>query len=990
MPSKKRFQRTNGADPAVAIDADFDAPWAHDWPGVRVHAGGSPIFAHPAILPTAEIFPKISTHRNPRRAYKDGIYILLNLPWVQLMPALAAMYFASITLFGVLLFYVCGNSETLSDDFNLSYTTFSTIGFGILFPINRCSNYVIVAEAFVSILSVAALTGLMFAKFAKPKGKIAFSKVAVVHPYGKERLALVVRVANATNSPDVGRDVIMDASFSLTLVRIEADDATGGQRLRYYKLKLLQSNVITFRMVLALVHVIDCDSPLFGLTQASLATIDMILQVGMTGVDSTLQDTVMERQLYSVDMLQWGFRFAEMLHFSDDAVAIHFDDLSKVHSAPIDDNYLVNVTPKVTPTPTPTNVLHGGLHTLSPTPRMAWASSSHKRSSRRLRRPLRASEMEPLYEPLLQADVGTQRIAKTKRRPRQHGAAMPVQQWEVLQHQVAGDSAMPTSTSGLLWNHVNSSQSLFEENSLQVGDDADDDENEVDDDKDLDFSDASSVHSVEIPNTPRFLRITPLHVPSSYSFQSFYYSALHMKWPRIILLIVVGFCVLNLAFAGLLMIDYDGVFVTPSIGDANSPFEICLFMSVQTLATIGYGVIGPQPASYLNNFFVVLESSLGLIFTTIFTGIAWSKFARPRAHIHFSKHIAITTIHGQRCLVLRAANTRHHGDIRESSFRLGVNLTNSKTGLRQMQDVPLVNPEWPSIRIPVTLIHIIDEASPFYQFQTPADFSNYRVSVITLFTGLDTTFTENVYARKMYFWDDFVMDMHFDDCIDVRADGVDVDYTRFDVLLPDHEVTLTVAYWQLIMPPRDDDADCGKRIVVVGMTCAGKSTLAARLAAACAIPVVESDALFWGPAWTAVPAPEYVAAMVAATAKPAWVVAGCNKSAQDHVLARATTAVWLDFPFWTLFQRLVSRTLHRWWTQELVCGANRETLWTHLKLWSPDSLFHFLFFRYWERKRRFSSWFAAHPHLKVVRLTTPEATETWFRAMEARHAGKPL
>ncbi|KDO34923.1 hypothetical protein SPRG_00985 [Saprolegnia parasitica CBS 223.65] len=727
MPSKKRFQRTNGAAKASAADASLHHAWAHDWPGVVVHEeAGAPFFSSSAIRASGEFFPRLKTIANPRRAYKDGIYILLNLSWVSLMPALAAMYFASIFVFGVLLYYVCGNAATFSDDFNLSYTTFSTIGFGILFPIERCANYVAIAEAFISLLSIAALTGLMFAKFAKPKGKIAFSQVAVVHPYGTERLALVVRVANATQSQDVARDVIMDASFSFTLIRIEKDDASGPPRLRYYKLPLLQSNIITFRMVLALVHVIDEDSPLFGLTQSTLASSEFVLQVGMTGVDSTLQDTVMERQIYSVEMLQWGFRFGEMLHFSDDAVVIDFDELSKVHSAPIDDAYAAQYTPRPSPVPTPT-AMRSAKHThpphphhtgsvLSPTPRMAWASSSHKRSSRRLRQPLRPTDMEPLFEPLLQRDVGTQRVTKTRRRqPSHHGASMPVEQWQLLQHQVAGDTMASTdSTSGLLWAHTTTNSHVEEHD--------DDDDGDDDDEKDLDFSDASSVHSVEIPNTPRFLRISPQHVPFSYSFQSFYYSALHMKWPRIIALIVVGFVVMNVAFAALYLIDFDGVLVTPSIAAANSPFEVCLYLSAHTLATIGYGVIGPQPDSKINNFFVVLESSFGLIFTTIFTGIAWSKFARPRAHIHFSKHIAITTIHGQRVLVLRAANTRHHGDIREGSFRLGVNLTNSKTGLRQMQDVPLISPEWPSIRIPVTLIHIIDEASPFYQFQSPADF----------------------------------------------------------------------------------------------------------------------------------------------------------------------------------------------------------------------------------------------------------------------------
>ncbi|OQR80496.1 inward rectifier K channel (IRK-C) family protein [Thraustotheca clavata] len=946
MPSKKRFQRTNGANPNIQVDVD--APWVHEWPGVQVTPSSSPFFNHTRVSASNKTFGTIKTMQNPRKEYKDFIYILLNMRWPQLMLVLSAMYFGIIALFGVFLHYLCGNSESFAYDFNLAYQTYSTIGFGILFPINRCSNYVVTVEGFVSILSLAALTGLMFAKFAKPKGKIAFSDVAVIHPYGKERLALVVRVANATQSHDVSRDVIMDASFTFSLICIE------GSRLTHHKLELLQSNIITFRMVLALVHVIDIDSPLYGMTQEALQASDMILQVGMTGVDSTLQDTIMQRKIYSMKMIQWGFRFGEMLHFNDDAsVSIFFKDLSTIHSAPIDDSFLTAPpTPPEVPTP---DAIKPFMHaTLSPTPRMGWASSSKRSSSRRLQ--LKASEMEPLFEPLLQPDVGTQRIARKSKKTHLKGTPMPQHQWRHLQHQVAGDSDVleqknsMDSTASMLWAHTTS----------QIVHEMDED---VDDIK-ADISDISSIQSVEIPNTPRYLKIRPMNVPYSYSFQSFYYHFIHLSWPRIIMIIVIGFCVITVAFAGLFCIDYDGVVVNSSIQEVNSNFEVCLYFSVHTIATIGYGVIGPQPDSTKNNFFVTLESSLGLIFTTIFTGIAWSKFARPRAHIHFSKQIIITTIHGQRCLLFRAANTRHHGDIRESSFRIGVNLTNSKTGLRQMQDVPLLIPIWPSTRIPVTLIHVIDENSPFYQFQSPNDFSSYRVSVIALFTGLDTTFTENVYARKMYFWDDFVMDMHFDDCVSICNGSVTIDYSRFDVLLPD---TIDVS-----------------RVVVFGMTCAGKSTCALHLSKAFDLPLIESDALFWAPQWIPVPKDEYVKNVDIATAENAWVMAGCSKAARELVLQRATIVLWLDFSLWLLFKRLCVRTFNRWWYQELLWGTNTESMWQHFQFWSEESLFHHLFLRYWQRKTEFPLLFAKYPHLKIHRFHTPEQLEIYLSSLSTQ------
>ncbi|KAG6572872.1 uncharacterized protein IUM83_15489 [Phytophthora cinnamomi] len=292
-----------------------------------------------------------------------------------------------------------------------------------------------------------------------------------------------------------------------------------------------------------------------------------------------------------------------------------------------------------------------------------------------------------------------------------------------------------------------------------------------------------SAVSIEVEDTPRFLRILPVHIPKSFSFMRFYQSALHVRWPKIIVVFIVSFLVLNFWFGFLYWLDESSISAYDDV--VVSKYELAFYMSVHTLATIGYGSIAPKAKSVYINIVVFIESMVGIIAVTIITGIAWSKFARPRAHIHFSSKMTISTIYGHRCLVFRAANTRHSGEVHENFFRIGVILTNRRTGLRQMYDVPLVTAEWPSIKLPATLIHVINENSPFYKFHSMEDLSQSRVAVIALLTGLDTTFSENVYARKMYFWDDFEYDMRFADFAVIERDRVIVDYDRFDRLIPE-------------------------------------------------------------------------------------------------------------------------------------------------------------------------------------------------------------
>ncbi|MFP6643470.1 MAG: hypothetical protein VCF24_07915 [Candidatus Latescibacterota bacterium] len=69
----------------------------------------------------------------------------------------------------------------------------------------------------------------------------------------------------------------------------------------------------------------------------------------------------------------------------------------------------------------------------------------------------------------------------------------------------------------------------------------------------------------------------------------------------------------------------------------------------------------------------------------------------------------------------------------------------------------------------------------------------------------------------------------------------------------------------------------GQRLHVVGTTCSGKSTLAARLADALQVSVVELDALNWQPGWVALTEtdPEaFETRLKEATAGDGWVVAG--------------------------------------------------------------------------------------------------------------------
>jgi adenylate kinase family enzyme len=102
-----------------------------------------------------------------------------------------------------------------------------------------------------------------------------------------------------------------------------------------------------------------------------------------------------------------------------------------------------------------------------------------------------------------------------------------------------------------------------------------------------------------------------------------------------------------------------------------------------------------------------------------------------------------------------------------------------------------------------------------------------------------------------------------------------------------------------------------RRVVIVGTTGAGKSTLAKRVAKISAAQYIELDALYWEPNWTAAPEPTFIARVRLATECGAWVVEGNYGSVREMLWHRADLVIWLDYSIARVYGQLVRRQLSR-------------------------------------------------------------------------------
>jgi adenylate kinase family enzyme len=170
-----------------------------------------------------------------------------------------------------------------------------------------------------------------------------------------------------------------------------------------------------------------------------------------------------------------------------------------------------------------------------------------------------------------------------------------------------------------------------------------------------------------------------------------------------------------------------------------------------------------------------------------------------------------------------------------------------------------------------------------------------------------------------------------------------------------------------------------RRVLVVGSTGAGKSTLARVIAARCGIAYHELDALHLTAGWQVRPA--FAADVAALVAEPDWVVDSWGDPAvRDLLWTHADTVVWLDLGRGVVASRVLRRSVMRTIRRTPLYGGNRERLADWLRGDHPA----------WSSVRGHGARRDAiaaccddprHAPLQVVRLRTRRAVSAWLAAL---------
>ncbi len=266
-------------------------------------------------------------------AWLNPYHFLLTISWRYFIGLTLLVYFLSNVIFG--LFYALLGNEALIDTssaptesiflrgFFFSVQTFATIGYGTIHPVGFIANILVAIESYYSMILTALLTGIVFARFARPTARILFSETAVVAPY-KDVSGFMLRLVNARNNQ------LIEVEAKIMFYRLVEEN---GKKSRHFAMLELERDRVSFLpLAWTIVHPIDEKSPMFGLSQEELLDSNAEFAVLLSAMDETYAQTVHTRTSYKFEEIMFGHKFANIYNQveSGEKISIDVRKLSKI------------------------------------------------------------------------------------------------------------------------------------------------------------------------------------------------------------------------------------------------------------------------------------------------------------------------------------------------------------------------------------------------------------------------------------------------------------------------------------------------------------------------------------------------------------------------------------------------------------------------------------------------------------------------------------
>ena len=170
------------------------------------------------------------------------------------------------------------------------------------------ASVIAATESMLSVIFFAFVTGLSYARFARPHPKIIYSNSMAIGPY-RNAEALSIRVVNYKKNQLV--DVTAELIFTVNIF-------VEGKPVRFfYNLALEQEKLGMMLMSWIMVHKITEDSPIYNLTTEDMERSNAEILVMIRGEDDILSQNVYSRTSYKPSQIVWNAEFVSINEVDD-------------------------------------------------------------------------------------------------------------------------------------------------------------------------------------------------------------------------------------------------------------------------------------------------------------------------------------------------------------------------------------------------------------------------------------------------------------------------------------------------------------------------------------------------------------------------------------------------------------------------------------------------------------------------------------------------
>lgn len=249
---------------------------------------------------------------------------LISMSWGHFLILIIAFFIVVNLIFSLSYFLVGLNQLTgLNAKNNLtmfvevssfSAQTLTTVGYGRINPVGNYANVIASFEALFGLLSFAFITGLLYGRFSRPFARLLYSENAIIAPF-QNKIALMFRIANGRKNQLI--------ECETTILFNYLDKETNMRR--FINLTLEYNKVNALSLSWTVVHPINEDSPLNGLSKLDLEEMKTEIIVMFKAFDDTYSQVVHTRHSYTAKELVWGAKFNPMFNRSNDGKATVLD-----------------------------------------------------------------------------------------------------------------------------------------------------------------------------------------------------------------------------------------------------------------------------------------------------------------------------------------------------------------------------------------------------------------------------------------------------------------------------------------------------------------------------------------------------------------------------------------------------------------------------------------------------------------------------------------